>query len=84
MFEILHPYINNRNRIFICHVIYRVRWSRTDMSTILQACPKLLQDSTAEYMHLSTIKRQEEVTICQPLCEISLSVQKHTQHNFPE
>ena len=37
-------------------MIYRVRWSSTDMSTILSACPELLQDTTVEYMYLSTIK----------------------------
>ena len=55
-------------------MIYRVRWSGTYMSAILQACPELLQGTTAEYMYLYLPPRQEEVTLCQPLRNISLNV----------
>ena len=37
----------------LCHVIYRVRWSSTDTSTIVWACPELLQDTTVYRIHVS-------------------------------
>ena len=44
--------------------------------------PELLQDTAVEnmYLYLYLPSRQ---TLCQPHHNISLNVQKHTQHNFP-
>ena len=85
MFEILHPCMHKQKKIeysILSHMIHRVCWSSIDMSTILQACPELLQDTTVEYMYLTS--KQEEKTLCRPLCNISLNAWKHTQHNFPK